>query len=413
MGDEHQRALHAGPEQRGILEQRRLNDLKRGTVNLTQRAEDIFKHAFSLCMECMECMEFSARQNARAKAWKNRHMKLRLCLALFSVSAGCFIAKPAYAAGPPARTTLSDPSIHYVVPEKAYVVLREGPLEAVVADNRAVDDAILPGHRAGYHGIASLKHARQPRNLFVPNVAGVNFEHIHDGSAQDRKVLFEPRNAPIQLRQIDAQTAELYQPPTPFWGLESCQRYRLMTDGSIEFIFECIPRRDTYQNGYIGLFWACYIDQPESLDTHFLGCSAAGSSPPDWVRGVTPSHGVLATRPALDDHRQFPHDPAFPLSLVFNLSNYRYTEPFYFGVCRGMVFTEIFRRADQVRFSQSPSGAGEGKPAWDFQWFIPRYKINERYQLVARFLYFPAPEGASMSETGERVRRAVSQLKFP
>ena len=70
-------------------------------------------------------------------------------------------------------------------------------------DNRAVDDDVLPGHRAGYHGVASLRHDRQPRNLFVPAYAGLNFEHIHDGTVQARDVLFEPRNAPMELRRID------------------------------------------------------------------------------------------------------------------------------------------------------------------------------------------------------------------
>src|SRR5262245_47536469 len=77
-------------------------------------------------------------------------------------------------AEPPPRTSLADPNVRFTVPDKPYVVLRRGALEAVVADNRAVDDDWLPGHRAGYHGLASLKHARQPRNLFVPDYAGLN-----------------------------------------------------------------------------------------------------------------------------------------------------------------------------------------------------------------------------------------------
>src|SRR5207245_708319 len=114
----------------------------------------------------------------------------------------------------PRRTSLSDSGVRFTVPTKPYIVLRRGPLEAVVVDNRAVDDDVLPGHRAGYHGIASLKHDTQRRNLFVPSYAGLNFEHIHDGTVQDSKVLFEPRNAPMELRVIDDHAAELYQGPT-------------------------------------------------------------------------------------------------------------------------------------------------------------------------------------------------------
>ncbi len=49
----------------------------------------------------------------------------------------------------PGRTTLSNPSKRFTVPEKPYVFLRRGDIEAVDVDNRAVDDDVLPGHRAG------------------------------------------------------------------------------------------------------------------------------------------------------------------------------------------------------------------------------------------------------------------------
>ncbi len=311
---------------------------------------------------------------------------------------------------PPPRTSLSDPKVRFTVPDRPYVVLRRDPLEAVVVDNRAVDEDVLPGHRAGYHGLASLKHAKQQRNLFVPGYAGLNFEHIHDGTLQDNNVLFEPRHAPIQLRVIDGHTAELYQPPTPHWGLESCLRYQLLADGVIELTFECVPRRDTFKHGYIGLFWASYIHQPESLDIHFIGCPSDDAKyTPGWIRGVTPSHGEMPTHLARDDQREFEHDPTFPLTLVFNRSRHRYAEPWYFGVCRGMAFAQIFRASDQVRLSQSPSGGGTGNPAWDFQWFIPNYRIGQRYQLVIRALYRPVTNPADETATREEVRRAIRE----
>ena len=268
-----------------------------------------------------------------------------------------------------------------VVGEKHYIVLRRGPLEAVIVDNSAVDDAVLPRHRGGYHGLASLKHTQQQRNIFVPAYAGLNFEHIHDGTTQPREILFEPRFAPMELRAIDDHTAELHQPPTPHWGLESWMRYQLLEDGVVEMRFACVPRRATWRNNFLGLFWANYIDQPESLDIHFLAAAAENG----WVRGTTPSHGVLATHRAPNDDRQFAHDTDFPLSLVFNFSNHRYAEPWYFGACRGMALAQIFRRDDQVRFSQSPSGGGNGNPAWDFQYFISEPKVGQRYELVVLF----------------------------
>ena len=308
----------------------------------------------------------------------------------------------------PALTSLSDETLAYQVPDQPYVVLRRADVEAVVVNNEAVDDEVLPGHRAGYSGIASLKHVHRRENLFVPAYAGLNFEHIHDGTVQEREVLFEPRHAPMELRLIDPHTAELYQAPTPHYDLESCLRYRLLEDGTIEMTLECIPRRPSFTNGYVGLFWASYIHQPESLDIHFKGHHEHEPPAARWIRGVTPSHGVLATHLATDDRREFPHDADFPLTLVFNRSQYRYLEPWYFGVSHGMALVKIFRPQDVIRLTQSPSGGGRGNPAWDFQFFIPDYEVGRRYQMVMRAMYLPYESPQQIERASAAHRRALA-----
>ncbi len=304
-------------------------------------------------------------------------------------------------------TSLGTPSTEFPTPDQHYAVLKRGGVTAVIVDNAAVDDGVLPGHRAGYSGVASLTHAARPENVFVPTYAGLNFEHIHDGTTQDRTVLFEPRHAEMQLRRVDEYTVDLYQPPTPHYGLESCHRYRLLGDGTIEMTFECIPRRAAFRNGYIGLFWASYIRQPESLDIHFRGSLADEPEETGWVRGVTPSHGVLATHLAQGDHRRFTRAEDFPLSLVFSRSNHRFHEPWYFGVSHGMALAFLFRSADQPRLTQSPSGGGRGNPAWDFQYLIPDYRVDKRYQMIMRAQYLPFESNDQVAEATAENRSAL------
>ena len=307
----------------------------------------------------------------------------------------------------PRLTSLSDKSVSYKRAEKPYVVIKRGNVEAVIVDNRAVDDEVLPKHRAGYSGVASLTHSDRRANLFVPSYAGLNFEHIHDGTVQDRKVLFEPRNAPLQLRVVDQHTAELYQAPTPHYKLESCQRYRILEDGTIELTVECIPRAKTFINDYVGLFWASYIHQPQSLDIHFKGRESDRNSGVRWIRGITPRHGVLSTHLAADDDRTFPHEDDFPLTLVFNRSNFRYTEPWYYGVSHGMALVLMFRPQDRIRLTQSPSGGGNGNPAWDFQCFFSDFKHGQRYQIIMRAMYVPFESREQIERVSAPHRKAL------
>ena len=61
----------------------------------------------------------------------------------------------------------------------------------------------------------------------------------------------------------------------------------------------------------------------------------------------------------------------------------------YYGVSNGMAWICMFRDRDEMRLSQSPSGGGNGNPAWDFQYFIPNYRVNTRYQMDMRAKYVP------------------------
>ncbi len=338
-------------------------------------------------------------------------MKLQNRLTLIlALSAGCFTVSVSSA--DESRTTLGDRTIVYDVPEFGYHVLKRGDVTAVVVDNREVNDATLSGHRSGYSGVASLTHTQRAENLFVPSYAGLNYEHIHDGTTQDRDVLFEPRRAPMELRVLGPNIVELYQAPTPNWKLESVLRYEMLADGTIEMTLECIPHEKTFRNGYIGLFWASYIHQPESLDIHFLG-SRSRDGKPEWIRGVTPSHGVLATHLGQNDNRDIQHDDDFPLTLAFNRSNHFFSEPWYYAVSHKMAFIQMFRPQDQVRLTQSPSGGGIGNSAWDFQWFIPDYEVGQLYRMVMRAQYVPFESPDQIQRISRANRTALGQPISP
>ncbi len=306
---------------------------------------------------------------------------------------------------PPGQTTLSHPAISHSVIEAGHITLERGPLKIVVADNRAYGDT----HRAGYNGVSELRHRDRDANMYVSKYAGLNLEHIHDGSSRmkDRKVFFEPRNRPMQLRRINTHTVELHQPPTPTWKVESCTRFELLDDGVIEMTFHCIATEGVYKHGYVGFFWASYIDWPESKAITFRGYSNTDSEP-RWITAFTPRHGVLCTHRAHDDTRVFGRDDELPAgNLLFGFSRYRYTEPFYFGTSHGMALVYMFRPEDRIRMTQSPTGGGRTNPAWDFQWFIPDVKISRLYGFKMRAAYLPR---LAEEEIAALARRHITEM---
>jgi len=267
----------------------------------------------------------------------------------------------------------------------AHDTFRVGDLTAVIGDNAAAGE-----HRAGYNGVWSLTHKTEPTNLFVPIVAGLNFEHIFDGDKRDtdgsRKIFFEPRNAPMTFKKLSDSAAELHQPPTPTFHLESWTTFRLSAPDYLDMTFRCRPTQHAFAHGYIGLFWASYINAPEDKSIYFRGSGL-------WQQLCTQKHNDESTVRHRDDTIELKFSEGLGDALYKNLSPLRFDEPFYYGLFRKHIYMLFFDTSAGVRFTHSPSGGGLNKeaqttnPAWDFQYLVPRYEVNKEYGFRARLVY--------------------------
>ncbi len=267
----------------------------------------------------------------------------------------------------------------------AHETFRLGDLTAIIGDNSAAD-----GHRAGYNGLWSLTHRTEPTNVFVPNVAGLNHEHIFDGDKHDTdesgKIFFEPRHAPMTFRKLSDVEAELHQPPTPTFHLESWTRFKLVEPHYVDFHFRCMARQHVFRHGYIGLFWASYINAPDDKSMYFRSGRL-------WQQLCTQRHNDESTLRHRDDKIELKFSPGLRDALYRNLSPLRFDEPFFYGHFRRHVLAILFDRTADIRFTHSPSGGGVNSeaqttnPAWDFQFLLPRYEVNTEYSFRARLVY--------------------------
>ena len=285
----------------------------------------------------------------------------------------------------------------------AHDTFRAGDLTAVIGDNAAAD-----GHRAGYNGVWSLTHRTEPTNLFVPAVAGLSHEHIFDGDKQgsgdDPKVRYEPRYAPMTLKKLSETEAELHQPPTPTFHLESWTRFTLTAPHYLDMSYRCVARQHAFAHGYVGLFWASYVNAPEDRSMYFRGGGL-------WQQLCTQRHNDESTVRHRDDKIELKFTPGLANALYMNLSPLRFDEPFFYGLFRRHVYLVLFDRTAGIRLTHSPSGGGLNKeaqttnPAWDFQFLVPRYEVNKEYGFRARVVYRERCSRADILQEYEKWRK--------
>ena len=267
-------------------------------------------------------------------------------------------------------------------PQKT-VALSAGDLRVVFVDNSAYGST----HRAGYNGIAELRHSGQDSSVFVPFYAGFNLEHVFGGDSL--KELFEPRRNPMLLYKISDRQVALYQPETPLSHVESLTTFELVQPHYIDVTFQCIIHsKEFFKHNYAGLFWASYIHAPEDKHIYFWG-RKKDESTDQWVSAFSKKHGVKSTHLYENDKENIYFAPNFNATLASHFSDYVYSEPFYFGRFHNMALAYLFDRAQGIRFSQSPTGGGAKNPAWDFQFIIPNFKVGKVYSFKARVVYKP------------------------
>jgi len=286
--------------------------------------------------------------------------------------------------------------------------LRSDDLRALIVDNGAHRLEEGSEHRAGYSGVAELYHGGSPWNLFVPAYSGLNFEHIWSGASSSYPWdIFEPRKSPMALRRLSERRVELRQERTQNWPLESVLTYEIAGADALDFTLRCTPRADAWKkHGYIGLFFASYIQKPEDMAIHFIGHARAGKGDPRprWVRHLPPRHGEQACHRACGVEWDPPLDPGFRIPLASGHSDLEYDYPFYYGLSRGKVFILMFERprhGAETRFAQSPSGGGEGNPAWDFLFLKRGYEVGREFQFRARAVYRDFQGRADVTRTYE------------
>jgi len=263
------------------------------------------------------------------------------------------------------------------------VKLSAGELTALFIDNYAFGDT----HRAGYNGIAELKHTDLDSNLFVPDYAGFNLEHIF--SRDSLADLFEPRRNPLSVKLISKSEVLLHQPETPISHVESWTTFKMVAPHYIDITFRCIIHSTGFfQDRLAGLFWASYINAPPDKKIYFRGRRKDDNNW-TWIAAFSPAHGVSSTHLGESDTCDLRPTSRFNVVLAKDYSPYVFQKSYYFGRFHHMVFAYLFATDEDqlIRFSQSPNGGGVINPAWDFQFLIPDFEYNREYGFKCRLIY--------------------------
>lgn len=272
----------------------------------------------------------------------------------------------------------------------AHSTFKIGDLTAVIGDNAAHER-----HRAGYNGVWSLTHnTASARSLFVPEVAGLNLEHVFNGEEPpDSKTFFEPRNAEMTFKQLSDSEGELHQPATPTYHVESWTRFKLVAPHYLDMSFRCVAHQHVFPRGYMGLFWASYINAPLDKSMYFPG-NLEGQPPALWSQLCTQFHNRDSTMRYRDDKLELTFAPGRD-TLFKSLSPFRYHEPFFYGNHDGLMWIVMFDRAEGIRLTHSPSGGGANaalqttNPAWDFQFLVPKPEVMKEYGFKVRTVLRP------------------------
>ena len=248
---------------------------------------------------------------------------------------------------------------------KVFPKLKTSCFEAWIADNRAVNN-----HAPGYNGIAALvPPSNNGISVFHPNLCGMNYECTwFEGVEQTREQSFEPRTAPIAIERAGEDSVTLYQPPTPDKGIETRIVLRAEEPFFLHQHISLRMHKTDFGRIRLNTLWASYLFSPRDICLYSRS-SLPGSYLDHWMGLTKMKHGerqlygvpLPASEISALEHRKLSRQARFrPVTLGEGLS-------FYYGLYFDDLFLMMFQEPDSTSLAYSPSGAGKGMPAWDYQ----------------------------------------------
>ena len=253
-------------------------------------------------------------------------------------------------------------------------------LSLALQDNRHADNG-------EFNGITEVRlpGRQHPLGLHV-----WNFENVFDGvqhqNNADPKVdhLFEPRQAtaPVTLGRLREGSGVIYQPATPFWGIESATKVTIAGPTAVDVEFAARLTRPTPMTSWFGLFWASYPARAD-MPLNFPGRQNA-SAEPRWIEGRSQHHLVRNTWLLEGSGAPIRFVPGYPDKLWTTMAEgvETWVAPLAYGkVDEETTFAMLLSSAQGLRVTQSPLSA------WDAQMIVHGWEVGACVTLRARLLF--------------------------
>ena len=200
----------------------------------------------------------------------------------------------------------------------------------------------------------------------------------------------EPRNHPMQLERMSANSVKLTQTNTFQTPVDSTTVFEVKEPHIIDFAFSAKLNRPVREGKQFGFFWASYMNAPHSPCLYFVDEDTFWSclSADKHIGGAnTVCHASVA--------EPFSSSPP-ETHLANSFSERRFHIPLMYGRPGDgkMLFLQMFDQTSPIRLTMSPRGGADPDlrrrhPAWDFQFIVDEAEVGVECKMCCRVVYEP------------------------
>jgi hypothetical protein len=277
--------------------------------------------------------------------------------------------------------------------------IRAGQLSGRVADNVAN----AKGQGSGFHPLYYGAYPGKP--IFRPELVGLNFEHVFNGTAADKDLcMFTPRKDRCELVRHSIRRVSLHWPEDrSSWQMNAEMTYAVAAPNALDLTFKVTPHARRFPLGYCAFMWASYMNCTRERRIHFVGRDAGHEG---WISfGDDLENGFETGTVSFFGVPDLPYEEgAQTLNLVEHPAK-KFLKPFYYGLIDGdndlatrddtLAYIMMFDQTESIRFAlwnfitDSSGKPNPHSPAWDWQYVIRHPEPGKAYTYRARVVIKP------------------------